>query len=99
MGTDVTHPDVKRMLLSMRALTNAARAICYTTAVAIDRARYRDVRVAQIYEGTNDIQAKGQAQKQGGLGDRHSLQADREPRLVLVAVCGVERPWWGVAKW
>ena len=27
----VTHPDVKRMLLSMRALTNAARAICYTT--------------------------------------------------------------------
>ena len=35
----VTHPDVKRMLLSMRALTNAARAICYTTAVAIDRAR------------------------------------------------------------
>ena len=108
----VTHPDVKRMLLSMRALTNAARAICYTTAVAIDRARnapdaaarraaderaalltpvakafssdigaevaslgiqvhggmgyveetgvaqfYRDVRVAQIYEGTNGIQA------------------------------------------
>ena len=96
----------------MRALTNAARAICYTTAVAIDRARnapnaaarraaderaalltpvakafssdigsevaslgiqvhggmgyieetgvaqfYRDVRVAQIYEGTNGIQA------------------------------------------
>ena len=35
----VAHPDVKRMLLSMRALTNAARAICYTTAVAIDRAR------------------------------------------------------------
>ena len=108
----VAHPDVKRMLLSMRALTNAARAICYTTAVAIDRARnasdaaarraaderaalltpiakafssdigaevaslgiqvhggmgyveetgvaqfYRDVRVAQIYEGTNGIQA------------------------------------------
>jgi alkylation response protein AidB-like acyl-CoA dehydrogenase len=108
----VAHPDVKRMLLSMRALTNAARAICYTTAVAIDRARnapdaaarraaderaalltpvakafstdigtevaslgiqvhggmgyieetgvaqfYRDVRVTQIYEGTNGIQA------------------------------------------
>ena len=33
----VAHPDVQRMLLSMRALTNAARAICYSTAVAIDR--------------------------------------------------------------
>lgn len=108
----VAHPDVKRMLLTMRALTNASRAICYSTAVAIDRARYasdaaarragdqraslltpvakafstdigtevaslgiqvhggmgvieetgvaqfyRDVRVTQIYEGTNGIQA------------------------------------------
>lgn len=33
----VEHVDVKRMLMTMRALTNAARAICYTTAVAIDR--------------------------------------------------------------
>ena len=41
----------------------------------------------------------GERMLRGGLGDRHSLQADREPRLVLVAVCGVERPWWGVAKW
>jgi alkylation response protein AidB-like acyl-CoA dehydrogenase len=32
------YPDVKRMLLTMRALTGAARAICYATAVAIDRA-------------------------------------------------------------
>jgi acyl-CoA dehydrogenase len=32
----VEYPDVKRMLMTMRALTNAARAICYTTAVAID---------------------------------------------------------------
>ncbi|MGO4717343.1 acyl-CoA dehydrogenase [Bradyrhizobium sp. 2TAF24] len=30
------HPDVKRMLLQMRALTAAARTICYATAVAID---------------------------------------------------------------
>lgn len=106
------HADVKRMLMSMRALTQAARAICYTTAVAIDRSHrgtdelarqaageraslltpvakafssdigtevasigiqvhggmgyieetgaaqlYRDARVAQIYEGTNGIQA------------------------------------------
>jgi acyl-CoA dehydrogenase len=30
------HPDVKRMLMTMRALTRAARAICYATAGAID---------------------------------------------------------------
>jgi hypothetical protein len=108
----IVHPDVKRMLLTMRALTNAARAICYATAVALDRAHratdaaarraahdraslltplakafgtdvgtevaslgiqvhggmgyieetgaaqyYRDARIAQIYEGTNGIQA------------------------------------------
>jgi len=33
----IAHPDVRRMLLSMRALTGAARAICYATAIAIDR--------------------------------------------------------------
>jgi alkylation response protein AidB-like acyl-CoA dehydrogenase len=35
----VQHPDVKRMLLTMRALTRAARAICYATAGAIDASR------------------------------------------------------------
>jgi alkylation response protein AidB-like acyl-CoA dehydrogenase len=37
-GSDpiIAHPDVKRMLLQMRALTGAARAICYATAVSID---------------------------------------------------------------
>jgi alkylation response protein AidB-like acyl-CoA dehydrogenase len=108
----VEHPDVQRMLLTMRALTRAARAICYATAVAIDASlaagdaavrtsaheraslltpvakafstdigtevaslgvqvhggmgfieetgaaqHYRDARIAQIYEGTNGIQA------------------------------------------
>jgi acyl-CoA dehydrogenase len=33
----ITHPDVKRMLLTMRALTRAARSLCYATAVALDR--------------------------------------------------------------
>ena len=33
----VHYPDVKRMLLTMRALTGAARAICYATGVALDR--------------------------------------------------------------
>ena len=36
-GTIVHYPDVQRMLLTMRAATAAARAICYATAVAIDR--------------------------------------------------------------
>jgi alkylation response protein AidB-like acyl-CoA dehydrogenase len=38
----VAHPDVRRMLITMRALTRAARAICYATAVAIDRAQRDD---------------------------------------------------------
>jgi alkylation response protein AidB-like acyl-CoA dehydrogenase len=33
----IDYPDVKRMLLTMRGLTGAARAICYATAVALDR--------------------------------------------------------------
>jgi acyl-CoA dehydrogenase len=108
----IAHVDVRRMLLTMRALTRAARTICYATAVALDRAHlagdaaarqagqeraalltpvakafstdigsevaslgiqvhggmgfieetgaaqhYRDARIAQIYEGTNGIQA------------------------------------------
>jgi alkylation response protein AidB-like acyl-CoA dehydrogenase len=36
----IVHPDVRRMLLTMRALTRAARAICYATGVAIDAARH-----------------------------------------------------------
>jgi alkylation response protein AidB-like acyl-CoA dehydrogenase len=108
----IAHPDVRRMLMTMRGLTRAARAICYATAVAIDRSlrasdekaraaaheraslltpvakafstdigsevaslgvqvhggmgyieetgaaqHFRDARIAQIYEGTNGIQA------------------------------------------
>jgi hypothetical protein len=108
----IAHVDVRRMLLTMRSLTRAARAICLTTAVALDRSHlagdaaareaaseraalltpvakafstdigaevaslgiqvhggtgfieetgaaqhYRDARIAQIYEGTNGIQA------------------------------------------
>jgi alkylation response protein AidB-like acyl-CoA dehydrogenase len=108
----IAHVDVRRMLLTMRALTHAARAVCFATAVALDRAHlapddaarkaaheraalltpvakafstdvgaevaslgvqvhggmgfieetgaaqyYRDVRISQIYEGTNGIQA------------------------------------------
>ena len=42
----IVHPDVKRMLMQMRALTAAARAICYATAVALDiAARAKDPKV------------------------------------------------------
>lgn len=34
----IAHPDVKRMLMTMRALTQAARSICYATALALDLA-------------------------------------------------------------
>ena len=108
----VDHPDVRRMLLTMRALTEAMRALAFVQAAEIDRARhepdeadrtaahervelltplvksfctdraeqvasigiqvhggmgyieetgvaqyYRDVKITQIYEGTNGIQA------------------------------------------
>jgi 3-(methylsulfanyl)propanoyl-CoA dehydrogenase len=36
-GAIIHYPDVKRMLLTMRAMTGAARVICYATGVAIDR--------------------------------------------------------------
>jgi butyryl-CoA dehydrogenase len=38
MSPIAVHPDVQRNLLTMKALTTAARAICYMTAEAIDRA-------------------------------------------------------------
>src|SRR5674476_805609 len=43
-GAIIHYPDVKRMLLTMRALTGAAQ-------------HDRDARIASIYEGTNGIQA------------------------------------------
>jgi len=36
----VDHPDVRRMLLTMRALTQAMRALCYVNAEALDLARH-----------------------------------------------------------
>jgi acyl-CoA dehydrogenase len=42
----IVHPDIKRMLMQMRAMTAAARTICYATAVALDVAvRAQDAKV------------------------------------------------------
>jgi alkylation response protein AidB-like acyl-CoA dehydrogenase len=46
MDPIIVHPDIKRMLMQMRALTAAARTICYATAVALDvAARAKDAKV------------------------------------------------------
>ncbi len=36
MGAIIGHADVRRMLMTMKSLTEAARAVCYANAVAID---------------------------------------------------------------
>ena len=47
----VEHPDVMRMLLTMTSLTAAARAICFETAVSLDRAkREKSSAAAQMAE-------------------------------------------------
>ena len=38
MAPIIEHPDIRRMLLTMKASTAAARAICYATGVALDTA-------------------------------------------------------------
>ena len=38
-GTIIHHPDVRRMIMLMKSMTGAARAICYAAAGAMDRAR------------------------------------------------------------
>jgi alkylation response protein AidB-like acyl-CoA dehydrogenase len=35
----IEHPDIRRMLMTMRAYTEAMRAVCYVTASAMDHAR------------------------------------------------------------
>ncbi|MEP5368547.1 acyl-CoA dehydrogenase [Parvibaculum sp.] len=42
MAPIIEHPDIRRMLLTMKSLTDASRAICYATAVAIDSAHAGD---------------------------------------------------------
>ncbi len=36
----IEHPDVRRMLMTMKSMTQAARAICYATAGAIDLSKH-----------------------------------------------------------
>jgi acyl-CoA dehydrogenase len=52
MAPIIEHADVRRMLATMRSLTNAARAICYATAEAIDR--------SHLCEGSAERHAAGE---------------------------------------
>jgi hypothetical protein len=149
----IEHPDVKRMLLTMRALTRAARAICYRTAAATDASHhgpdeaarrtaheraslltpiakafstdigtevaslgvqvhggmgfieetgaaqhYRDARIAQIYEGTNGIQAIDLVTRKlplsGGAAVRACID---ELRQTVSAVKATNDPAFGAA--
>ncbi|WP_237154837.1 acyl-CoA dehydrogenase [Oryzibacter oryziterrae] len=45
----IHHPDVKRMLLTQRGLTDAARAICYSLAHALDLGRVGPEEVRAFY--------------------------------------------------
>ncbi len=52
----IRHPDVRRMLLAMRALTQASRAICYYTASCLDRAAHgADPEAAAMYDARADL--------------------------------------------
>ena len=147
----IAHVDVRRMLLTMRALTRAARAICYATAVALDRSHlaaaadarkaaqeraalltpvakafstdigtevaslgiqvhggmgfieetgaaqhYRDARIAQIYEGTNGIQAIDLVTRKVPLSGGAAVRAYiDELRQTVDAVKAVNDPAFG----
>jgi len=52
----IRHPDVRRMLLLMRTLTQASRAICYYTASCLDRAAHgADAEAAAQWQSRADL--------------------------------------------
>ena len=55
MSPIIEHPDVRRMLLTMRALTSASRSICYACAHAIDMARASDGETKQFWQERADL--------------------------------------------
>jgi acyl-CoA dehydrogenase len=153
MSPILEHPDVRRMLVTMRGLTAASRSICYSCAHAIDIARalrqqggaeaehwqmranlltpvakafatdagfevaslgvqvhggmgyieetgaaqhLRDSRIAQIYEGTNGIQAIDLVTRKLGQADgAHMRGYVDELRGVAEAARRLNRPDFG----
>jgi acyl-CoA dehydrogenase len=95
----IEHPDVKRMLLEMRSKTSAARAICYVTAAALDRAhRLKDTKafeeasllipVAKAYSTDIGIEvASIGIQVHGGMGyveETGAAQYLRDARIASI---------------
>ena len=55
-ATIIQHPDVRRMLLSMKAQTEAMRALAYVTAAALDNARrHPDVEARKRHQAFVDL--------------------------------------------
>jgi acyl-CoA dehydrogenase len=98
-GPIIAHPDVARMALTMQALTAAARAIGYETAVAIDRGRRLGDAVAQERAGlltplakafgsdiANEVASLG-VQIFGGMGyieETGAAQLFRDARIAAI---------------
>jgi acyl-CoA dehydrogenase len=56
MVSIIEHPDVRRMLLDMRAKVQASRAICFATAFAFDMARYaKDEETRRRYDALGQL--------------------------------------------
>jgi len=55
-GPIIGHPDVRRMLMTMRSLTQAARALVYANAAAVDRAhKAPDAEARAYWKGRGDL--------------------------------------------
>jgi len=55
-GTIIQHPDVRRMLLSMRAQTEAMRALAYVTAAGLDNAhRHPDAEARKRHQAFSEL--------------------------------------------
>jgi alkylation response protein AidB-like acyl-CoA dehydrogenase len=75
-GAIIEHPDVRRMLMTMRAWTEATRAVAYVTAAAMDSAaRHPDVEARKLHQAFVELMipiVKGQstevAQEVASLG-------------------------------
>ncbi|RLQ87435.1 acyl-CoA dehydrogenase [Notoacmeibacter ruber] len=74
MAPIVLHPDVRRNLLTMKALTGAARAICYACGIAID-----------LSHDPHGVSARGAASGAEGEADDTSKWSARANLLTPIA--------------
>ena len=111
----VEHPDVRRMLLRMKAQTQAARALVYYAAGQVDRAALGDAAARNRLEivtplakahGTdlgNEVASLG-IQVHGGMGyveETGAAQFFRDARITPIyeAPTASRRPTWSGASW